>query len=651
MQAPIISTVGPAKHGKTALVRALTELEARGAVSEPQAEQGVVELGFAFRDIAGQRFGIVDLPGNERLVRGLLSDVHGFDLVLLVVAADLGIDPQTEECVDLLHLLGAGRVVIVLTRSDLVTTPTLDERRAEVAALTAGTSFAAAPVHVVSSETGAGIDGLRSEIVRRAATPAARDRGGWFRMFVDRSFFVPDRGLTVIGTALAGTLRAGDAVALRPGAQVAEARMIQVHGESVAVAGAGQRMAVQLGQLPRKVLRRGVVVTDPQVEFATDRFDCWLETRPTARAPLRSFDRVELDVGTVETAGSVVMLAGDQLAPGESGFCQIALERDVIVAHGDRFVLRPDGGTRTTGGGVVLHPFAVRHRTDEPGLLERLERLRASALPPRVLAFLELLPEVVAPVGYVAQALGCTSTDIRRTAGGVPDLIALPAGGEAQGYTTRDKWQTLVATVAEVLTRYHRTHPLEAGMEPEALRARLRVPVPPRLLDLVVEKLVADQTIVRAGDVLHLPKHRAAPPGDRRGAARAQPAPPRAPREPRDTASVVLDALAAGEFTPPDLRQLESQLAIPAARLQQVLAALAASGRVVAVAPDLHFDRAAFERAQALLVDFLGSHAEITVAEYRTLLGSSRKYAIALLDHFDAARLTVRVGDARRLHG
>ena len=644
MQAPILSTAGPAGHGKTALIRALAGLEQRpGAGGTADPEQGGIELGFAFHEIAGRRFGVVDLPGNERLVRGLLSDVHGFDLVLLVVAADAGVDPQTEECVDLLHLLGARRVVVAIGKSDLVAPQRIDEVRAAITALLHDTSFAAAPIHVVSSQSGAGIAALRGEIDRQTATPAARDDAGWFRMFVDRSFFVPDRGLTVIGTALAGTIRTGAALALRPGTLTAEARTIQVHGETVGTAGAGQRIAVLLGQLERKILRRGTVLADPHVEFATDRFDCWLEVRPTARAPLRSFDRVELDVGTVETAGSVVVLEGDQIGPGASGFCQIALEKEVIVAHGDRFVLRPDGGTRTTGGGSVLHPFAVRHRGDEAELQPRLARLRAPELAPRLLAFLELLPELAAPIGYVAQGLNRTTADIRRAAGGIPELIALPGTGEPQAYTTRGKWQTLVATVVEVLTRFHRTHRLEPGMDPEALRSRLRVPVPPRLLDAAVERLVAEQTVLRADALLRLPEHDVARPG-----APATPV-PRAPRVPSDTPTLVREAIAAAGFTPPDLRQLEAQLAIPPTRLQQVLATLERQHAVVAVAPGLHFDHAALERARALLVDFLASHAEITVADYRTLLVASRKYAIALLDHFDRTELTIRIGDARRL--
>jgi len=653
MQPAIIGTAGPAGHGKTALVRALAETPGAAPDAERDPELGAaLELGFGFHDIVGHRVGVVDLPGNERLVRGLLGDVHGIDLVLLVVAADDGVKPQTEECVDLLHLLGAKWVLLVVTKIDLVDAARVATVRDEIVALVQGTSFASAPVHTVSSTRGDGVAALRAEIVRRMGNLPARGGDGWFRMFVDRSFFVPGRGLTVTGTALAGTLRAGDALALRPGVRTAEARTIQVHGETVTTAVAGQRIAVQLAKFEPKQVRRGVVLADPRIEFATDRFDCWLEVRPSARAPLRSFDRLEIDIGTVETAGTVVVLGdGDELAPRSSGFCQIALERDVVVTNGDRFVLRPEGGTRTSGGGVVLHPFAVRHRSGEDRLTERLARLREQALAPRVLAFLELLPEFAVPLGYLAQGLGRTVDEVRRAAGGIPDLVALPATGDPEAYTVRDKWVQLVAAVVEALTRFHRTHPLEPGMDPEALRSRLRVPIPPRLLAAVVERLVAEKVIAREDALVRLPKHRAGQSGPSAGPS-AQPrgaVPAPKPAAPSDVASSVREALADGGFTPPDLRNLEGKLQIPSARLAQILETLEREGTVVRVGADLAYDRGAFERAQALLVDFLRSHPEITVADYRTLLEASRRYALALLDHFDRAGLTVRIADARRL--
>lgn len=641
-----IGTAGPAGHGKTALVRALSGLPVGddAATAAP-----AVDLGFHFADIAGRRFGIVDLPGTARLVRGLIADTHGIDLFLLVIAADVGVVPQTEECLDILHLLEARDVVFVVTRSDLVDDARAREVLAQVADLASRSRFSSARVVAVSNVTGAGIAELRAEVLRRAAQPPPRPSSGWFRMFVDRSFHVAERGLTVTGTVLAGSVRNGDAVAFRPGGAAGSVAGLQVHGQSVVEATVGQRVAVRLAETERKIVRRGVVLADARVEFATDRVDCWVEVRPSAPQPMRSFERVEIDVGTVETVGSVIVLEpGDALAPGSAGFCQVTLEREIILAHGDRFVLRPAGGPRTTAGGTVVHAFAVRHASSEGGVRARLERLRAPALAGRVLAFHELLPEVAAPVAYVAQALGCTDDDVRRAAGGIPDLVALP-GERADAYALRTRWSKLVANVEDVLRRHHRAHPAQLGMDAETLRSRLRVPVPPRLLDPMVARLVADSVLTRDDDLVELAPHRAGPP--------AAPPAPRAPRAHSreagaapagDPIARVRRALETGGMSPPDVRQLSAATSLDAERVATIVEELVRTGDAVRISAEVAFARDAYEKARAQLTGLLDQRSEITMGEYRTRIASSRKYALALLEHFDAEGLTERIGDTRR---
>lgn len=640
MQPATIGTAGPAGHGKTALVRALAGLPA----ADDTAAEPAVDLGFGFHEIAGRRFGVVDLPGTSRLVRGLIADAHGIDLVLLVVAADVGVLPQTEECLDILHLLDARDVVFVVTKTDLVDAARVDDVRAQVAALARSSRFESAPVHAVSCIDGTGIADLRAELQRRTAQPAPRPADGWFRMFVDRCFHVPGRGLTVTGTVLAGRVRPGDALALRPGGAVGDVASVQVHGQSVQEATVGQRVAVRLAGTERKIVRRGVVLADARVEFATDRVDCWIEVRPSAQKPLKSFERVEIDTGTVETAGSVVVLEpGDTLAPGSAGFCQLTLDRETILALGDRFVLRPASGARTTAGGVVAHPFAVRHASHERGVNERLAQLRSAALPARVLAFHQLLPELAAPVAYAAQGLGCTVESVRRAAGGIPDLLALP-GEPADAYALRERWAKLVASTEEVLERQHRAHPEQPGIDAETLRSRLRVPVPPRLLDAVIGRLVAERVIAREGDLLKLPQHQPGPapvPPPRKSAARPMPA--------GDPVSQVRRALDAGGATPPDLRQLAEATRTASTQVAEIIEELVRTGDAVRISEDVAFGRDAYARAREQLVTFLATKPEITMGQYRTLIGSSRKYALALLEHFDADGLTVRLGDARRL--
>ncbi|HEY8516849.1 MAG TPA: selenocysteine-specific translation elongation factor [Candidatus Binatia bacterium] len=629
--AAILGTAGHIDHGKTALIRALTGQDTDRLKEEK--ERGIsIELGFAFYEIDGRRYGVVDVPGHDRFLRNMLAGAHGIDLVLLVVAADDGVMPQTEEHFDIVHLLGARRAIFVITKIDLVDERRVAEVRSEIEVLAAGTAYESAPVCAVSSVTGAGLDELRAAIVEQIATLPPRDPSGWFRMPIDRAFVIHGHGLVVTGTAVSGVVREGDPLALRPGDVTTRARTIQVHGETVTQAGAGQRVAVNLGGLDRNAARRGLVLSDPRVEFPTDRFDCWLEVRPGAKRPLRSFDRVRVYVGTAETMGRVIVLGAQELAPKSHGHCQIVVDEELMVANGDRFILRSENATRTTGGGEVLHPFATRHRTVDDALLARLARLREPALQPRIHAFLELLHEFAAPVGYVAQAMNRTDADVRRAAAGLPEIVPLPEANDPQAYTTRDKWRQLAALVAEVLRHYHRVHPLESGMEAEALRSRLRVPVPPRLFRPVLERLEAEGVLVREQALVRLPTHKV-----------------ELAQDDADVATRVARALESGGFTPPDVKQIQKDLDLTYSRLLEVLRVLERQGRVVRVGPDLWYASAALEQARVKLREFLASRPEITVAEYRTLLGASRKYALALLEYFDSIALTIRVGDARKL--
>jgi selenocysteine-specific elongation factor len=626
----ILGTAGHIDHGKTALVRALTGQETDRLPQEK--ERGIsIELGFAHYEIEGTRFGVVDVPGHERFIRQMLAGAHGIDLVLLVVAADDGIMPQTEEHFDIVHLLGAREAIFVVTKVDLA-----PERvaavRGDIEVLACGTRFESAPVLAVSSATGEGLDELRAEIGRRLRALPPRTARGYFRLPIDRAFTLHGHGLVATGTAAAGRVQVGDALAIRPGGLETRARALQIHGETVAEAQSGQRVAVNLGGLSVDDVRRGQWLTDPRVELTSDRFDCWLEARGGLRKPLKSFDRVRVHVETAEVMGRAILL-GDrrELGSREGAFAQIALDEPVLVSAGDRFVLRTEAATRTTGGGVVVHPFARRYRAGEVDLEKRLERLRDGDLPERFAGFLDLLHEFAAPTELVAQALGEVDTAILR-AGAEAPVIALPAAARPEAWTTPAKWERLGELVSEALGHFHRAHPLEAGMELESLRSRLRAPLPPRLFRPAIERLEAEGRVVREGALVRLSGYRV-----KLGAGQS------------DLAERVHRALRAGDLTPPDRKQLEADLGASAERLTEVLRVLEQRGDVVRVAPDLYYDRAALDEARRRVVDFLRERPEITVAEFRDLISASRKYALALLEHFDRSAITLRVGDVRKL--
>ena len=630
--AVIIGTAGHIDHGKTSLVRLLTGQETDRLQAE--RERGIsIELGFAHYDIDGRRFGVVDVPGHERFIRNMLAGAHGIDLVLFVVAADDGIMPQTEEHLDILHLLGVRRGIFVLTKIDLVDASRVAEVRADIEVLACDTVLEGAPICAVSNATGEGLDALRAEIARQVLSLPARTPRGYFRLPIDRAFVLQGHGVVVTGTAVSGTVFEGDLLAIRPLDAEVRARSVQVHGVSVKQASAGQRVATNLSGADPKQAERGQVLADPRLHFMTDRFDCRFEVRPAARRPIRSFDRIRVYIGTAERMARLIVLGGrEEVVPKSSGFCQVVLEEPILAAAGDRFIARTEAATRTIGGGAIVQPFATRHRAREEGLEEALTVLEKGDAPARVHALLGLVHEFAAEVERVAQALALTVEEVSAAAAAEPRIIALPEAARPEALTSREKWERLGTVVRDALEAFHRAHPLAAGMDLESLRSRLPVPLPQKLFRPAVARLQSEGVVAREEALVRLPSHRV-----------------RLDRAEQDVATRVREAIASGRFTPPDVRQLQVDLELPQSRLLEILQVLEKEGALVRVAPDLYFDAAALERARGLLGEFLAEKPEITAAEFRNLLSASRKYAIALLDHFDRAAVTVRVGDARRL--
>ncbi|MEO2167977.1 MAG: selenocysteine-specific translation elongation factor, partial [bacterium] len=415
----ILGTAGHIDHGKTELIHAITGQETDRL--EEEKRRGIsIELGFAHHEIDGTRFGVIDVPGHERFLHHMLAGAQGIDLVLLVVAADDGVMPQTEEHFDILHLLGVERMLVVITKSDLVLPARLDEVREEVAILTAGSNFESATVCAVSAREGAGIEELRADIARELAALPPRPVRGPFRMPIDRSFVLHGHGVVVTGTASSGEVKVGDTLFLRPGGKEVRARTVQLHGEPVDQAAAGQRVALNLPGLETEEAPRGSWITARGVYATTDRFDCDLEVRPGAARPLRSFDRIRLHIGTSEVHGKLIFLGDkDEVAPKQRAFCQIVLDEEILAGHGDRFVIRLETASRTAGGGRVLHPFAKRHKTHESRVTERLTQLAGGRGCDLVVPFLDLHTGFAAPMKLVAQGLLLTEDELCEE---IPDL-------------------------------------------------------------------------------------------------------------------------------------------------------------------------------------------------------------------------------------
>ncbi len=629
----IIGTAGHIDHGKAALVRMLTGQETDRLTEEK--ERGIsIDLGFAYFDADGiDRAGVVDVPGHERFIRNMLAGAHGVDLVLFAVAADDGVMPQTQEHLDILHLLGVRRGVFVITKTDLVDATRVAVVREEIEVLAVDTSLEGAPILPVSTVTGEGLNQLRRELTRQLVGISTVKPSGYFRLPVDRAFVMHGHGVVVTGTAVAGSVQEGDALRILPGNDMVRVRHLEVHGETVAGAQQGQRIAMNLAGVERSDIGRGHVVCDPRLSAVTTRLDARMEIRPAAQRALKSHARVRFHLGAAEVLAKVVVLDdASSVAPRASAFVQIVLGAPVLALRGDRFVLRDETARWTWGGGVVLNPFADRHRAGDRAVREGLEALHGDDPRPAARAFLELTPTFACERWVLAQGLNLDEDDIATCLANLDGVLSIPDGEHREAYTTQTKWSRLADDAVAVVEAFHRTHPLAPGCDIESIRTRLRWSVSPKVFRWVLERLVAARRLVREESTVRSPDHAVAL------SATGQ-----------TLAKRVLGLLEEGWLAPPDVRQLEAQAGATRQQLIEILAVLEGEGRAVRISPELYYVRAAAERACDLLAAHCRTQGEITAAVFRDLIGASRKYAIALLDWCDRTGVTIRVGDLRRL--
>ncbi|HYD47017.1 MAG TPA: selenocysteine-specific translation elongation factor [Terriglobales bacterium] len=628
--ARVIGTAGHIDHGKTALVRALTGIDTDRLAEEKR--RGIsIDLGFAHLDIGGERIAIIDVPGHERFIKNMLAGAHGVGLGLLVVAADDGVMPQTEEHLDILRLLAVPRGVIAISKIDLVDPAQLAAVRRQLATLTAGTSFAAAPVLKVSAVTGAGIEALRQCLSQQWQSLTPLPEGGYFRLPVDRVFTLRGHGTVVTGTAVSGTVRPGDLVRVLPGTAELRVRAVQSHGVELGAARAGQRVALNVSGAGRATIGRGQVLGDCRLDRATDRFDAVL-LGARGGPPWKSHLPVRVHVGTAAVLGKVILLPA--AAPDSTAvYAQVVLREPIALSRADRFVLRLENGSRTAGGGMVLHPFARRHRRGD-GAVQALPQLDAAqSAEALIAALLAYAGDDAIDVSDLAQASGLLPEELVAAARTSTALRLLPDARQPTAITDLARWQALRCKVLEVVEAAHRAPPAEPGFAIEWLRSRVAPRWPAKRFQLLIEELLGEGALLRERNVLRLTGH-SPPPGGVLG------------RE----AERLLALLTQAQFSPPDLRELAAAAEIASNTLLPLLRELVRAGQVVKVDESLYYAAPAIASARDRVRAEIDRTGSITAARLRDLLGVSRKFSIALLDYFDRTGFTMRIGDLRKLH-
>jgi selenocysteine-specific elongation factor len=631
----ILGTAGHIDHGKTALCRALTGVDT-DRLPEEKARGITIELGFAPLDLPdGTRLGVVDVPGHESLVRTMVAGAAGIDLVLLVVAADEGVMPQTREHAAICEILGITSAVVALTKIDAVDEEVVALAASEVEELLAPTPLAGAPIVPVSSRTGQGLAALREAIAARAAAAAARTpRAGPARLPVDRCFEMRGFGPVVTGTLLGGDLRIGDAVALLPGDRRARVRGLQRHGEKVESVAPGARCAVNLQGVALEQLARGMVLTVPGALEPTSAVDArvsWLAEAPAVEGPTP----VTLLSGTAECLARIAPVGSEVLPPGAEGFARLHLDREMALLPGDRFVLRGFARTAvgaTLGGGTVLDAHPPHRRRSDPVLAEEL----------RQLALRDTETELAVRVRRAGLA-GVPRTELARGTGRAPEEIAAAtesaaARGEVVAVGDRvleaQALARLEQKLLETLDAYHAAEPLRPAMSAGSLRGALPDNVPAEVAELALTRLAAAGELVREGDAVRRPSHRASLDEAERAACEK-----------------LVARIGEAGLEAPSLRELAELVGLAEAPLRDLLAYLERSGRIVRAPGDLWFEAGCVDALRERVRRHFEGHETLDTKAYKTLIGTTRRTAVPLMELFDAEKLTVRRGEVRRLRG
>ena len=583
-------------------------------------------MGFAsLRLPSGIAAGIVDVPGHERFVRQMLAGVGGIDLVLLVVAADEGVMPQTREHMDIVGLLQITRGVVALTKMDLVDAEWLDLVREEVDEYLRDTTLAGAPVVPVSSVTGQGLPELLRELDRVAGLVPEHEARGPARLPVDRVFSVTGFGTVVTGTLVAGRLALGEAVEILPAGLATRVRSLQVHSRKVEEARAGQRVAVNISGLEVEQVPRGSVLAAPGSIKAAYRLDVRLRLLDQAAHPLRHRARLRVHLGTAEVLGRVRLLDREELKPGEETYVQLELEGRVAAARGDRFVVRSYSPMHTIGGGLVVGTDTPRYRRFRAEVMQQLAT-RERGTPAEMVAEHLAGLRVPVPAGEIAGAVGLPAS---AAAEALAELAAEGRVAAMEGYyLDAGRFAALVEDMAGRLAAYQAEYPLREGMPREELRSRIGAAWPAKAFNAMLEEASRRGAVATNARSAFLP-------GFEPGAGMTE------------TVAQALGLVERGGFLPPGWADVVRELNLGAEQGAELLQFLLRTGRLVQIADDCYWHEKTLATARDRVRAYLGEKGEITVGNLRDLLNTSRRFALPLLEYFDRERLTRRVGDVR----
>src|SRR5437868_1487117 len=634
MKSVIVGTAGHIDHGKTTLVKALTGIDADRL--EEEKRRGItIDLGFANLELSSDkgeklRLGFVDVPGHERFVRNMLAGVGGIDIVLLVIAADEGVKPQTREHFDICRLLAIPRGVVVLTKSDTVDADTLEVVRLEIEDFLRGSFLdpKQTPIVPVSALTGQGTDQLKIELARMASEIGMKNASALARLPIDRAFVMRGFGAVITGTLIAGTIKREQELELHPSGKRVRVRGMQVHGRSTEQARAGERTAVNLAGIAVEELARGMMLTQPGTLQPTRQMDARLHLLPDAR-PLKHLSRVHLHCFASETVAQVRLLGDRQIEPGSSALAQLRTAEPLLVVPGDRFIIRQFSPVVTIGGGMVLDSFPLpRGAKQLPAARDFLTALESA----------DLSGAIALRTGR-RNAAGLRRDEAVRETGHPRQEIDLQAQALVENGTVLAAADSLLAKSAAVvaakkllaeLDRFQKGNPLAGGMAKETLREKLDLRE--AVFSFLLTQLATGKKIEIQGEQVRLAGHGVTMTADEERARKT-----------------IEQAFSVAGLKVPLLKDVLASLSIDRPRSQKIMTLLLREGILVKLGDELVFHRAALEQLRRVVIAEKSRTPKMDVGRFKDLIGVTRKHAIPILDYLDRERITRTVGDLREI--
>ena len=633
MKQIILGTAGHIDHGKTSLIKAVTGIDTDRLKEEK--ERGItIELGFASLDLpSGQHLGIVDVPGHEKFVKNMVAGATGIDIVVMVIAADEGVMPQTREHLEICNLLGVQFGMVALTKIDMVDEEWLELALDDVREFIQGTFLEKAPIVPVSSVNGQGLPEFVKTLDELSQQIPDRPPSSLFRLPIDRVFTMKGFGTVITGTLISGKVKVGETIMIYPSGITSKVRGIQVHNSSVTEAEAGMRTAINFQGLEKTSIQRGEVLAGPKTLKSTYMVDVSLHFLSSNPKPIRNRTLVRFHTGTSEVLGNLILLDREELSPGENTVAQLRLNYPVALVKGDRFVIRSYSPIRTIGGGEIINPIPQKHKRFKSKIIDGLQNLNNQSTE-------QIISFHVNESGYQGISFAdlrlATNAPEKQLESILQNMLSQKAiiqvDKENRIYIHKNIFKKLKADILNYLDHYHEVHPLKSGMPKEELKSKFPATLASKLFNLTVSQMIKDSEIAQEENTVRLATHTVSLGKDQ-----------------ADVRNKILDTYSQTGLQPPYFKELSKSLNIESKRAKDVLMHLVEEGFIVKAKEELYFHAAAIEALKKRLVEFLNNHGEITTPQFKEMTGASRKYVIPLAEYFDAKNVTLRVGDVRKL--